>query len=194
MRAARLGTRDLRLVPPAVLAWLGAGIAIGVRDAGTTMAVVAVGLWVAAALAVAVAIGLSRGEHRARWPATVAVGLVAVALTVTAVAASAERREPEVVLAASEAGRSAPIVVAVTGRPIDGRVEGTIVQFGGTAGLGSPALVFGAPGDPLVAHTRIGELITLTGGVQRADPGEDVAFLVFARDGAAPVADPPPCT
>ena len=178
-----LGVRDLRLVPPAVLAWLGAGVAVGVRDAGQALVTVIVVLWVAATLAIV----LSR--RRVTALATISVALVALALALTAVATSA--REPDAVLAASESGRSQTVVLAITGRPVDGRVEGTIVEIGGARGLSSPALLFGAPGDALIARARIGEVITVVGGVQRADPGEDVAFLVFAREQAAPVADPP---
>ena len=83
------------------------------------------------------------------------------------------------------------MAIAVTGRPVDGRVEGTILAIGDTGGLASPALLFGVPDDPLVAHARIGEVIAVTAGVQRADPGEDVAFLVFARDPATLLAEPP---
>jgi competence protein ComEC len=180
-----VGARDLRLVPPAVLAWLGAGVAIGVRDAHQALVAVSVGVWLVAVAAVV----LARGR---RWLATVALALVALALAVTAVAASAERREPAMIVTASEGGRSVPVLIAITGRPVDGRVEGTILQFGDAAGLASPALLFGARDDPLVAHARIGDVIAVEGGVQRADPGEDVAFLVFARDAAQRVADPPP--
>ncbi len=180
-----LGARDLRLVPPAIVVWVGAGIAIGIRDAAAALVVTAVCLWVAAAIAVLIA--LVRGGRA--WLATIAVALVAVALVVTAVAASA--REPGAVLTASESGRSQTLVLVVTGRPVDGRVEGTITAIGDEGGLASPALLFGARDDRLIADARIGEVITLVAGVERADPGEDVAFLIFARAPATRVADPP---
>jgi competence protein ComEC len=178
-----VGARDLRLVPPAVLAWIAAGVAVGVRDAGAVLPAVAVGLWVLALLAIV----LSRG--RGMVLPTVAVGLIGLALTVTAVAATT--REPGPVRAASESGRSHTIVMAITGHPVDGRVEGTIVAIGDDVVPASPALLFAAPGDPLVAQSRIGEVISVSAGVQRAEPGEDVAFLLFARDPAAHIADPP---
>jgi competence protein ComEC len=180
-----LGARDLRLVPPAVLGWLGAGIASGVRDAGPALAVTAVILWVGAIAMVAVA--LARG----RWTATIAVGLVAVALVVTAAAAATVRREPDAVLAASEGSRSSMVTVSITGHPVDGRVPGTILAIGDAGGLSSPALVFGVPDDPVIAQAPIGQIISLTAGVQRADPGEDVAFLLFARDPVALLDEPP---
>ncbi len=186
MIGGALGARDLRLVPPAVLAWLGAGLAIGVRDAGQALLILAVGLWMVAVAAVWVA----HTRQRA-LPATIAVALVALALAVTAVVAASERREPDAVLAASDGSRSASLELAITGRPVDGRVEGTILAIGETGGLSSPALLFGVADDPLVAHARIGEVVVVVAGVQRADPGEDVAFLLFARDAATRLAEPP---
>lgn len=187
MIASILGSRDLRLVPPAVVAWVGAGIAVGVRDGGTALAVVAVLLWAVTVATVAAAVA-----HPRRWLATISVGLVALALVVTAVVAGADRREPDSVLAASSGSRSVPIALAVTGRPADGRVQATILAVGDAGGLASPALIFGVPDDPLISHARIGEVVTVVAGVQRADSGEDVAFLVFARDRAVLLADPPP--
>jgi competence protein ComEC len=130
-------------------------------------------------------------RRRRNWPATIAVALIAAALAVTAVVAAADRREPDAVLAASEGSRSVPLEIAITGRPIDGRVEGTILAIDDAGGLSAPALLFGVPDDPLVAHARIGAVVTVTAGVQRADPGEDVAFLLFARDTATPLAEAP---
>ena len=114
-----------------------------------------------------------------------------MALAVTAVVAAAGHREPDAVLAAAEGDRSHPVAIAVSGRPVDGRVDGTILGIGDVGELSSPVLLFGVPDDPLVADARIGEVILVTGGVQRADPGEDVAFLVFARDPATSLAEPP---
>jgi competence protein ComEC len=183
-----LGARDLRLVPPAVVVWVVAGTVVGVRDAGPALVIVAAALWLAAIAVLGVALRRRRG----RWPATIAVALVAGALAVTAVVAAADRREPDAVLAATAGARSSTATVAITGRPEDGRVEGTILAFGESGGLSSPALVFGAPDDPVISHARIGEVVTVVAGVQRADPGEDVAFLLFARDEAARVGEPPP--
>ena len=56
MIAGAIGARDLRLVPPAVLAWLGSGLAIGVRDAGPALPIVAVGVWMAASGVLVVAL------------------------------------------------------------------------------------------------------------------------------------------
>lgn len=187
MIAGAIGTRDLRLVPPAVLAWLGAVLAVGVRDAGPALVIAGATLWAAAIAALAAAVT----RRNRRWLATAAVGLVALALVMTAVVAATDRREPDVVLAASEGGRSSPVAIAITGRPIDGRVEGTILGMGEISGLASPALLFGVPDDPLVAHARIGEVLEVTAGLQRADSGEDVAFLVFARGPVTLLAEPP---
>jgi competence protein ComEC len=179
-----VGARDLRLVPPAVLAWVAAGVAVGIRDAGAALSAVAVGLWALALLAIV----LSRGRGMAL--PTIAVGLVALALTLTAVATTT--REPGPVRAASESGRSHTILMAITGHPVDGRVEGTILAIGDDVVTASPALLFAAPGDPLVGGSRIGEAISVVAAVQRAEPGDDVAFLLFARAPATHIADPPP--
>ena len=130
MNTGVLGARDLRLVPPAVVAWVVAGVAVGVRDAGPALVIVAAALWLAALAVLGVAV---RG--RGRWSATIAVALVAGAVAVTAVVAAADRREPDAVLAATEGVRSSTATVAITGRPADGRVEGTILAFGDAGGL-----------------------------------------------------------
>ena len=182
------GARDLRLVLPAIIAWAGGGVTAGIRDTQPWLTVVAVALWVAAV----VLIGLGIRRAGRGWLATAALAAVALALAVTAVLAAADRREPAVILAASESARSSPVVIAITGRPVEGRIEGTIVGIDDAGGLASPVLLFGAPDDALIADARIGEIITVVGGLRRADPGDDVAFLVFARDSAQRLAEPPP--
>jgi len=188
--AASVASRDLRLVPAAMLAWVGAGVVIAVRDAGALLALLALAIWVGAALAVVVAMTLARGSRS--WAATVSIALVALALVTTAVAASTDRREPDAVIAATGSDRSVDLAIAVTGRPVDGRVAGTIVAVDEVAGLSSPVLLFGMPGDPLVDRARIGEILGVRVGVERADPGEDVAVLAFARAEARAIAPPPP--
>lgn len=149
--------RDLRLVPPALAAWLAASIAVGLPASPLA----ALGAWVVAATAVIV--GLRRPIV-----ATAALALVATAIVLTSVVAAAAAREPPDLVDAAAASRTVDLTVTVTGHPVDGRVRGTA----GTA----PVLMFGDPGD-----AGIGDVLTLSGSVERADPGEDVAFLVFAR-------------
>lgn len=163
----RVGARDLRLVPPAVVAWLAAGLVVGVRDAPVALGIGSALLWV-----VSIAAALA---GRSRLPA-VALALAAAALVSTSVAASAGAREPPGMLEAAAGGRSLDLSVSVTGRPVEGRIPGTVE--------GVPVLVFGVPDDDVVAGAGIGDVITLRGSLQRTEPGDDVAFLVFARDPA----------
>jgi competence protein ComEC len=117
----------------------------------------------------------------AQWTATAALAVVASALVVTAVIAGSATREPPALL---DAAGTVSVTIEVTGRPVDGRVAGLVRAADGTGGLASPALLFGAPGDPVVAHARIGEQLVVAVGVERAEAGDGVAFLLFAREPA----------
>lgn len=147
--------RDLRLVPSALAAWLVAGVAIGCRDGLAAAAAVA---WVVALLAV-----LLR-----RRAAVVALVLVVSALVLTAAAAGQVRREPAQ-LADSDSAGSVTLELEVTGRVVDGRVAATAD--------GAPILVFGD-----LPSLRIGDTIAATGGLERAEAGDDIAFLLFSRE------------
>jgi len=146
-------SRDLRLVPAAVAAWLAAGIAIGCRD----------GLGIAVTLAWAVALVSMLLRRRA---ALLALALVATAVVLTAVAAGQVRREPPEL-----SGANGPVTLEleITGRVVDGRVP--------AHAAGSPVLVFGD-----LPAVRIGDTVVATGDLEPADAGDDMAFLLFADD------------
>ena len=178
---------DLRLLPVAATAWLGAGIAVGVPGDGWTRAVAA-GLWVLAAV---VAIVRLPGA----WRGIVVLAVAGGALSVTSVVAQSGVRSPPVLNEAAHAGRTVEFLVAVSGRSTDGRILATARSAriaGSTATLDVPVLVFGQPGDSAIGRAQIGSLLRMTGTVQAADPGEDVAFLVFARGDAVAAGAPPP--
>jgi competence protein ComEC len=144
---------DLRLAPAAIVAWLVAGIAIGCRE----------GVVVAAAVAWALALAvLTRG----RRAAVVAIALVVAAVVLTAVAAGQLRREPAELV---DAAGSVTLELRVTGRIVEGRVP--------TEAQGAPILVFGD-----LPQLRIGDTVVATGALERAEPGDDIAFVLFTRE------------
>jgi len=187
MNRGGAGAADLRLLPVAATAWLGAGVAVAVPADGWTLAV-AVGLWVLAAVLAVVRLP-------GAWRGMVVLALAGGALAVTSVVAQAGVRSPPVLNEAAHAGRTVELVVAVSGRSTDGRIPGTAHSAriaGSSVGLAAPVLVFGRPGDSAVGRAQIGSLLRVTGTVAAADPGEDVAFLVFARGDAELAGTPPP--
>jgi competence protein ComEC len=126
-------------------------------------------LWVAAAVAVLFA----RGARS--WAATAALALVAAAIVTSAVVVASPVREPPDLVAAAQKSRSVTLTIDVTGRAVDGRVAGATRS-------GVPILVFGEAADPVVAQSRVGDVLRVSGALERAEAGEDVAFLMFARD------------
>jgi competence protein ComEC len=179
---------DLRLLPVAAIAWLGAGIAVAAPGSGWTLAV-AVGLWgLAAVLAVTRWLPGS-------WRGLVVLALAGGALAVSSVVAQSGERAPAVLTEAAHAGRTVELMVAVSGRAVDGRIAAAAQSArvgGNTVGLATPVLLFGQPGDAAIRGARIGSLLRVTGTLQAADPGEDVAFLVFLRGDAEWAGAPPP--
>lgn len=169
-----LGARDLRLVPAAVLAWAAAGVAIGVREM-TVLVVVCGVLWIAA-LAVLVT---ARGARS--WAATVALALIAAAVVGTAVIIGTGGREPGDLVVVAQRSRSIEVSMVVDARPRDDRVAGTVVTADGVEGLSVPVLLFADHGDSL-ADLAIGDRIGVRATLARAEPGDEVAFLAFARD------------
>jgi competence protein ComEC len=165
--------RDARLAPAAAGAWIAAALAIGVPEAAGWASVVA---WVAAACAVA-------ASFRMPWAAVPALVLIAAGLVLTAVPAGLGGREPAHLRDAAEHSRSVDLEVVVDGRVRDGRVR--------VLSDGAPLLLFGAPRDDVVSAARIGEMLLVTGVPQRAEPGDEVAFLLFAHAPAVPIAEPP---
>lgn len=191
-RRARLVTAqpagaDLRLLPVAAAVWLGAGIAVVAPGSGWTLAV-AIALWLLAAL-------LAVARLPGSWRGLVVLALAGGALAVTSVAGQSGVRSPPVLNEAAKAGRTVELVVAVSGRAVDGRIAGTAESAriaGTTVGLSTPVLLFGQLGDDAIRGAQIGSLLRVTGTLQAADPGEDVAFLVFLRGSAERAGAPPP--
>jgi len=187
MSAGGPAAADLRLLPVAATAWLGAGIAVTAPAAGCTPAV-AVGLWVLAAV-------LAIARLRGAWRGLVVLALAGGALAVTSVAGQAGTRSPPVLNEAAHAGRTVELVVAVSGRPVAGRIPGTAEAAriaGSSVPLATPVLLFGQVGDGAIRTAQIGSLLRVTGTVQAAEPGEDVAYLVFVRGDAQRAGAPPP--
>lgn len=160
-----------RFLPATALAWSAAGVAIGAPDAAPAAAIVAL---VAGALAVA-----ATRWRRLVLPA-LAVGAAAVVLGAVAVLVPA--RAPDDLVEAAAGGRSLDLEVTVGGRATEGRFDGVI------AGTRVPVLVFADPG----TSPSIGATVTLRGRLERTDPGEEVAFLVFPRGDVTPGGEPPP--
>ncbi|MEO8262977.1 MAG: ComEC/Rec2 family competence protein, partial [Pseudolysinimonas sp.] len=142
-------------------------IAVGDSD---VLAPGCMGLWCAAVGAIVVA-------RRRRWIAMVALASVAAALVATAVAAGAGVREPPALAKPAAGSRSIEILAIVTGRPVDGRARATVVEADGVGGLGVPVLLFAD-----VSGAGIGDELAARVTVVRADAGDEVAFLAFARD------------
>lgn len=161
-----------RLLPAAVLAWLAAGIAIGIPDAAPASAVAGVVL----------AAGLTIASVRVRPLVLPAIAVGAATLVVTAVALAAPARAPTEYLDDGESGRSTDLEVIVGGRSDEGRFAGVI------AGTSVPVLVFADPG----TSPPIGSTVTFRGDLEATAPGEDVAFLVFPRGVIEVAQDPPP--
>ncbi len=160
-----------RLLPAAALGWLAAGVAIGIPDAVPAIA----------GVAAAVAAGLTVAAVRVRALLLPAIAVGAAVLVLGSVALQSPARSPDELMTAAEAGRSLDLEVTVGGRATEGRFAGVI------AGTRVPVLVFAEPG----TAPPIGATVTLRGDLERTDPGEDVAFLVFPR-GEVTTARPPP--
>lgn len=83
----------------------------------------------------------------------------------------------------------------MTGRADEGRLPVMVLAVDGPTGgrgLSAPALVFADDGDQVVADAQIGQTLRLDGTVQPADPGDDIAALVFAHGNAVMTSDAPP--
>ncbi|MEP6842694.1 MAG: ComEC/Rec2 family competence protein [Pseudolysinimonas sp.] len=185
--SSRPAIADLRLLPVTVAAWLGAGIAIAAPASGWTV-LTSVALWGAAAV-------LALARLPGSWRGLVVLALAGGALAITSVVAQSGARAPSVLTEAAHAGRSVELVVAVSGRAADGRIAATTQTArvaGTTIVVSTPVLLFGEPGDDIIRGARIGSLLRVAGTLQAADPGEDVAFLVFLRGDAARAGAPPP--
>jgi len=164
---------DLRLALPAAFAWVVTALVIGIEAV-----VPAIALWAGAGIATAVA--LSRPRF-----GLVALSLAAAALCCTSVAGQAPERRPHHLVEAAEGGRVVEVVGSTTGRPGKRSLAVTLTEVDGFS-VRVPALLF-APTIDVGIGTTIAASATLTA----TDPGDDVAFLVFA-DTAPRVLGPPP--
>jgi competence protein ComEC len=183
----RTSVADLRLLPVAVLAWIGAGVAVSVPGSPWTLAA-AVGLWVLAGL-----VALLRLPKA--WRGLLVLALAGAALATTSVVAHAPARSPGVLVEAAHAGRVVGFVVEVTGRAVDGHVPGIALSArvaGTTSELSTPVLVFGDRGDNAIRGARIGSLLRVTGTIAATEPGDSAAFLVFLRGHASRAGAPAP--
>jgi len=159
-----------RLVPAAVAAWLAAALGVGAPH--LALAAAGVALLVAAACVVVAA--------RVRVLVVAALAATAAAGVLGAIGLAAPGREPPALAEAAASGRSLDLEVLVTGRAVQGRFDGVVV------GTRAPVLVFG----PRDAAPPIGATVALRADLEPAQPGEDVAFLAFARDGVEELAAP----
>lgn len=177
---------DLRLLPVTAAAWLGAGIAVAAPGPGVAFAA-AIGLWVLAAV-------LALLRVPGAWRGLVVLALAGAALAVTSVAAQSGARSPELLTEAAHAGRSVELVVVVSGRAVDGRIPATVESARVAATpveVSTPVLIFGDAGDSAIRGAQIGSLLRVTGTLEAAEPGEEVAFLVFLRGDAIRAGAPP---
>ena len=183
---------ELRLVPAAVAAWIGAGLGVGASAAHPPIPV-AVGLWVAAGLAV-VSAGLIRAPPARAVIAVLAVGAAAAALVVTSVVVRDPVRSPAELRGLAGTGRAAQLELVVTGSPADGRFRADVVDVttgGVDRAVSAPVLVFASRGMP---HGRlaIGTSLRVTAALQNTEPGDEVAFLLFPRGELVRTGPPPP--
>ncbi|PJJ72004.1 competence protein ComEC [Diaminobutyricimonas aerilata] len=186
---------DLRLVVPAVAAWLSVGLLIGVVDGAPALPVVVA---VAAAVSASLLLLLARARG-----ALVALALVGVSLGAGAVGLHAEPREVEALIQAADERGAIEARVEVTETPAvgDRHLAVSIVAVRAVDGswtpVAVPAVAFGRaerdPGERSDARVRIGVMLEGRVRVERAVPGDRAAFLLFAdgklseRAAAAPV-------
>ena len=124
-----------RLLPAVLAGWVVAGVVIGTPDAA--LAVAGIGAVITGGLAIAAR----------RVPVLV---LAAIAggvgvLVALSVALAAPARVPTALAEAAAEGRSAELLVVVTGRTVEGRFDGRVD--------GAPVLVFGEGAGPAIGAT-----------------------------------------
>lgn len=158
-----------RLLPAVVVGWVVAGVLIGTPDAA----------FATAGIAAVIAAGLAIAGRRVQVLVLASIACGVGLLVALAIGVAAPTRTPVALTEAAAEGRSAELTVVVTGRSVDGRFDGRAE--------GAPVLVFGEGTGP-----PIGATVSLRGDLEATVAGEDVAFLVFPRDGVEIVAEPPP--
>jgi competence protein ComEC len=192
----RRGEVDLRLVLPAVVAWVAAGTMTAMPGAAPVITVV---VWAVAVALVGLAVALNRAVVVVAAVCAVAAGIVCASVT-----ARAPARQPEVLLDAARDGRH--VVLTVTTAETLGVGEQVAAvgpgspqsPYSATAisvrvgervvAVSAPVLVFGGRPD---AHTGIGATLELGATLEAAAPEDDVGFLVFASDEARTIRGPP---
>ena len=189
--ASRPAVADLRLLPPAVAAWLGAGLAVAVPASGWMVAA-AGGFW---ALSGLIALIVMARPRRRGWQGLAVLTLSAAALAVSSVVGHGGARTPPLLTEAAQAGRMVELIVEVTGRPVQGRLPATAISArvaSATIDVSTPVLLFADRADHAIQNARIGGLLRVTGTLAATEPGEDTAFLVFLRGEASSAGAPAP--
>lgn len=169
---------DARLALPAVGAWAILGVLLGSPDLLPPAAVV---LGMAAAGALAWAILSGRARALSAGTALLA-GMAAILVAGAALAGSA--RHPAELVEAAEDGRAVTVVAhldavvraGASAGPVPVTVVSASVGETTSTGLAIPVLAFG----PL-PEGGIGTTIEASGTLALAEPGERIAFLLFAR-------------
>ncbi|MEO7005783.1 MAG: ComEC/Rec2 family competence protein, partial [Terrimesophilobacter sp.] len=183
---------DLRLAIPAALAWIVLAVLVGIpRWLGT----IAVLLWAVASLAAIVALVVRPKRIPAALGSAI-LATVAVSLVLTSAALAASARMPDTLAQAAQHHRSIN-AIAVTDEvfhPGSARTPLSVTLTSVTVGrmrLASriPVLLFGAPDAPPGAG--IGTKLSISGTLAMTEPGDAVAFLVFARGSPRVTGQPP---
>ncbi len=154
---------DLRLAIPVVIAWAAVGVLVAFPQA---LPWAALALWVMAAVTFGVA---ARGRRGVLTGLGFALGLAALLVTVAALHAPA--RQPRDLLADATAGKHVTMVVTAQATVRSG------APFDVTA-ASVPVTVFPKQGDP--EHAAIGSTLRVRGTLVATDPGDQVAFRLFA--------------
>lgn len=190
---------DARLVVPALACWGSAWVLI---EAPQVAGVVAVVAW-----AIALALILAAILSRRNWLTVFSLGVLAVALCGTSIGLATEHRVPALLAEAAETGRlvTLTIVTTETVRGEGGSADAddslafsdgapsylnpqpyaaviTGIELGtpdsvASGAASSPVMVFGETPPGL---TGIGVTLTVRGTITAADPGDRIAFLLFA--------------
>lgn len=172
------GGPDLRLATAALAAWVCVGVLIGVAEAVPAVPVVVAVATGAAAIAV-----LALDRHRGRR-AVLALACTGLALGATAVGLHVDDRRVEPLLVAADRHRTVELHVEVTATPAiaDRHVAVAVVAVRDGDRWQSasvPAVAFG-----LAEHAgrsmRIGTTLEARVRVERAEPGDRAAYLLFA--------------
>ena len=179
---------DVRLVIPALFAWVAVGLLLGIPGA---LVPVAIGGWLCTAAAMVTAI-LGR-----RWRgilAMVALTGAVAALLVSTAALATIARNPALLRDAADDGRFVSVIATVTADGHAGprtsafpvTITAATVGSSEIGGLAIPALLFGdAPSAGIGAELRV------SGTLATTEDGDRVRFLIFVRGSPRTLASPP---